>query len=164
MKRSPTGNLEATTRRRAREWAVQLLFQLDFNPAETLDPVFAAFWQEAQPESREAMDFTERLVRGTTENRADIDATLARYAQNWDVVRMGAVERAALRMAIYEMLHCTDIPPVVSINEAVDVAKYFSTTESGKFVNGILDRIRSTLDRPAREAVKKTPRRPKSRG
>lgn len=142
-----------TMRRNAREWALQLLFQLDFNPAEKLETVFSAFWQDAQPDSNEAMVFAERIVSGVVEHRAEIDAMLARYTENWDVARIGSVERNAMRMAIFEMLHCADIPPVVSINEAVDVAKYFSTKESGKFVNGILDRIRSTLARPAREAV-----------
>ena len=66
---------------------------------------------------------------------------------------MGIVDRNVMRIAVYEMLHRDDIPPVVSINEAVDLAKAFSSVESGKFVNGILDRVRMGLDRPARDAV-----------
>jgi N utilization substance protein B len=142
-------------RRSGREWALQILFQLDFNAAERLEPVFAAFWEEAQPKDPRAAAFAERLVTGVVAHRKELDATLKRYADNWDVGRMGGIERNVMRMAIFEMVHCPDIPPVVSINEAVDLAKYFSTSESGRFVNGILDRIRETVDRPAREAKPK---------
>ena len=128
------------TRRDAREWAVQLLFQLDMNPAES-DRTFATFWKELSPDpvSRE---FTEALVRGVMENLAAIDKTLADRAENWDIRRMGVVDRNVLRLAIYEIQFRPDIPAAVSINEAVDLAKYFSTVEAGKFVNGILDKIR----------------------
>jgi N utilization substance protein B len=78
---------------------------------------------------------------------------LTQNAANWDLDRMAGVDRNILRLAIYEMLHREDIPPVVSINEAVDLAKKYSTEDSGKFVNGILDNIKSRLDRPAREAT-----------
>jgi transcription antitermination protein NusB len=75
---------------------------------------------------------------------------LPKHAENWGIERMGAVDRNAMRIAVFEMLFRDDIPPVVSINEAVDLAKAYSSVESGKFVNGILDRIRQDLDRPAR--------------
>jgi N utilization substance protein B len=84
------------------------------------------------------------------ENRAAIDKHIIKHAQNWDLHRMAVVDRNVLRLAIYEMLFRDDIPPVVSINEAVDVAKKFSTHDSGKFVNGILDKVKSQLMRPAR--------------
>ena len=71
--------------------------------------------------------------------------------------RMGVIDRNVMRIAVYEMLHMPDVPPVVSINEAVDLAKYFSSRESGKFVNGVLDRIRKGLPRPAREAMREDP-------
>src|SRR5687767_12095210 len=79
-----------------------------------------------------------------------IDAKIQQHAKNWDLGRMAVVDRNILRLAVYEMLHRTDIPPVVSINEAVDIAKRFSTDESGRFVNGILDKIKGDLMRPAR--------------
>ena len=94
--------------------------------------------------------FADPLIRGTLENRTEADATIKKYAQNWDLHRIAAVDRNILRLAIYEMLHRDDIPPVVSINEAVDIAKKFSTQDSGKFVNGILDRVKGELMRPAR--------------
>ena len=137
------------TRRETREWVVQLLFQLDLNASDDLDQTFAHFWaeREANPKSR---TFTESIVRGTIENRDAVDARIKEAVEHWDIHRMGVIERNVLRMAVYEMFHRPDIPPVVTINEAVDIAKYFSSTESGRFVNGILDRIRKGLSRPAR--------------
>jgi N utilization substance protein B len=82
---------------------------------------------------------------------------LQRYAENWDLKRMGAVDRNVMRVALFEMLHRTDIPPVVSINEAVDLAKELSSDESGRFVNGILDRARRDISRPARAAAVVSP-------
>lgn len=138
------------TRRQAREWAVQILFQLDFNEPENLEDIFCDFWKGEEPEE-ESRDFAIRLVKGVWKNRSEINDVLAESAEHWDVSRMGVVDRNVMRMAIYELLHCTDIPPVVSINEAVDIVKYFSSSESGRFVNGILDRVRKGLTRPARK-------------
>ena len=75
---------------------------------------------------------------------------IRKFSKNWDIPRIAAVDRNILRLAIYEMLHREDIPPVVSINEAVDIAKRFSTQDSGKFINGILDSVKGDLMRPAR--------------
>jgi transcription antitermination protein NusB len=94
--------------------------------------------------------FTEELTRGTRENLAAIDIRLKKSAENWDIRRMGVIDRNVMRLAIYEMLYRPDIPPAVSINEAVDIAKFFSSTESGKFVNGVLDRIRKDLKKSVR--------------
>jgi N utilization substance protein B len=94
--------------------------------------------------------FAEKLVQGVLERRDALDEQIKKYAQNWDLHRMAVVDRNVLRLAIYEMMHRDDIPPVVSINEAVDIAKRFSTEESGKFVNGILDKIKGDLLRPGR--------------
>jgi transcription antitermination protein NusB len=160
-------------RREARERAVQFLFQYDLNPSPNLDEALAQFWDaqrlaaiasekgdatwgepvELPPptaEDAETRLFAEPLIRGTIEHRAAIDELIKKHAQNWDLHRMAAVDRNILRLAIYEMLHRDDIPPVVSINEAVDIAKKFSTQDSGKFVNGILDKIKGELPRPAR--------------
>ncbi|MBN1670550.1 MAG: transcription antitermination factor NusB [Kiritimatiellae bacterium] len=140
-----------TKRRQAREWAVQVLFQIDFNPEDPAEAL-AGFWADKTPHDR-VKGFTEQLVFGVVENRAKIDATLQEYAENWDIKRMAGVDRNVMRVAIYEMFFCPDIPPVVSINEAIELAKEFSGNESRKFVNGILDRVRQTLDRPARTPV-----------
>jgi len=161
-------------RREARERAVQFLFQHDLNPPEDLEAALNHFWDSQRaaaiaedkgmatwgqpvelppPTADEAAVrlFAEPLIRGALEHRDEADALIKQHAQNWDLHRMAAVDRNILRLAIYEMLHRDDIPPVVSINEAVDIAKKFSTQDSGKFVNGILDKVKGDLLRPARE-------------
>ena len=161
-------------RREARERAVQFLFQHDMNPPEDLEAALNHFWDSqraaaiaeekgmatwgqpialAPPTAEEAAVrlFAEPLIRGALDHREEADALIKKHAQNWDLHRMAAVDRNVLRLAIYEMLHRDDIPPVVSINEAVDIAKKFSTQDSGKFVNGILDKVKGELLRPARE-------------
>ena len=160
-------------RREARERAVQFLFQHDLNPIEDLDLALAQFWNsqrsaalaedkaaatwgektELPPPSVEEIAlrvFAEPLIRGTLQNRDALDAHIQKHAQNWDLHRMAVVDRNILRLAIYEMLFREDIPPIVSINEAVDIAKKFSTQDSGKFVNGLLDKVKGELMRPAR--------------
>ena len=160
-------------RREARERAVQFLFQHEMNPPETLDEALAESWatqranaqaekqsgptwgqqQEVPPPTTEEATvqlFAEPLIRGVIEHREKIDAELQKHAKNWSLQRMAAVDRNVLRLAVFEMLHREDIPPIVSINEAVDIAKKFSTHDSGKFVNGILDQIRKELMRPLR--------------
>lgn len=137
-----------TGRHEARLMAVQFLFQVDFNGGE-LPEALAEFWsgRKAGPKIR---TFMEELVHGVLDNKAAIDEQVVRYAANWDIARMGGVDRNVMRVALFEMLHRDDIPPVVSINEAVDIAKELSSEESGKFVNGILDRARKDMTRPAR--------------
>ena len=95
------------------------------------------------------------LVNGVLENRSEIDATIQRYATNWKLSRMSGVDRNVMRIAVYEMLNCSDIPPKVSINEAIDVGKKFGTDESGAFINGIMDRIRKALENEEREEGEK---------
>lgn len=139
-----------SSRHEARLWAVQFLFQRDHNH-EDLDPALTLFWtdRKAGPKPKK---FAEELIRGVEQKRGELDEHLQRYADNWDVKRFGGVDRNVMRVALFEMLHRDDIPPVVSINEAVEIAKELSGEESGKFVNGILDRIRRDLKRPARDA------------
>ena len=164
-------------RREARERAVQFLFQHDINPPENLELELAQFWSsqrtaaieeekagmatwgekvELPPptiEEAETRLFAEPLIRGVLQHRDAIDEKIKSHTKNWDFHRIAAVDRNIMRLAIYEMLHRQDIPPVVSINEAVDIAKRFSTQDSGKFVNGILDKIRGELMRPARNVT-----------
>ena len=160
-------------RREARERAVQFLFQYDINQPEGLDEALNQFWDsqttaaiaeekaestwgekvELPPPSAaeaEVRLFADPLIRGAVQHRDESDTYIKKYAQNWDLHRIAAVDRNILRLAIFEMLHRDDIPPVVSINEAVDIAKKFSTQDSGKFVNGILDKVKGQLMRPAR--------------
>ena len=160
-------------RREARERAVQFLFQHDLNPPEDLAAALNQFWESqhlaamTDAEKRATVKeggnvpppsadqaavrlFADPLIRGTLEHHAEIDARIQKQVKNWALNRIAVVDRNVLRLAIYEMLHRDDIPPVVSINEAVDIAKKFSTAESGKFVNGVLDQIKGDLMRPAR--------------
>lgn len=142
-------------RRQSREWALQFLFQRDFNEGD-LAPALAEFWTDKDP-SDKARSFTEEIVYAVENHRDQLDEVIGKYAQNWDVKRMGGVERNAMRMAVYEMTMRTDIPPVVSIDEAVEIAKAYSSNESGRFVNGVLDRVRADLGRPARAASPVSP-------
>jgi transcription antitermination protein NusB len=128
--------------------ATQFLFQRDFNQND-FEEALALFW-EAQDAQGKARNFADQLIRGVEQHRAEIDERLQSYASNWEIGRMGAIDRNVLRMALYEMFYCLDIPPVVSINEAVDIAKEFSSIQSGHFVNGILDRAKRDLKRPLR--------------
>lgn len=140
-------------RRAARELAVQFLYQHDLSGGK-LEEALELFWQaQQQPVADDVRRFAADLISGTLEHCAEIDQKLQKHTEHWDLHRMAAVDRNILRLALYEMLFRNDIPPVVSINEAVDIAKRFSTHESGAFVNGILDRIRSDLPRPARTAA-----------
>ena len=145
-------------RHEAREWAVQFLFQRDFNKGE-LDSALTVFWMDRKTTAKDKA-FTEELIRGVEDNRAELDKKIQQYAENWDVKRMGAVDRNIIRLALYEMLHRPDVPPVVSINEGVEIAKEFSGLESGKFVNGILDRACRDLQRPTRAAMNEKGRAP----
>jgi len=105
---------------------------------------------EATPSEMATRLFADPLIKGTLEHRDEIDKIIVEHAKNWDLHRIAGVDRNILRLSIYEMLHREDIPPIVSINEAVDIAKKFSTEDSGKFVNGILDKVKQNLMRPAR--------------
>lgn len=135
-------------RHEGRMLATQFLFQRDFNRND-FEEALQLFW-EGQSAGKKAHKFAEELVRGVAEHRDELDERLQGYASNWEVKRMGAIDRNVLRMALYEMFYCMDIPPIVSINEAVDIAKEFSSIQSGHFVNGVLDRAKRDLKRPLR--------------
>src|SRR5271154_662293 len=144
--------VKAPSRRRmARELAVQFLYQFDLAGG-SFDEAFPLFWETQSEVDNAGRQFAEELVRGVLERRASIDEKIVKYTENWDLPRIAAVDRNILRLAVYEMLYRDDIPPVVSINEAVDIAKKFSPRESGAFVNGILDRLKAELTRPSRTA------------
>jgi len=126
-----------TTRRQAREAALGVLFQVDLGKidvTEALETVRAQGWP------RDEWALIERLVRGTRAHVEDIDEVIGRVAEHWTLERMATVDRNVLRMAIFEFRH-TDTPVGVVINEAVELAKQYSTEESGRFVNGMLGKI-----------------------
>ena len=130
------------TRRDAREWALQIVFSLDLNTKAEPDWAITDFFETNPTTDARARAFAESLVHGVLREHEKIDATITKYADNWRIARMAAVDRNVLRVAVYELLYCPDVPPAVVINEAIDIAKYFSNVESGRFVNGILDRVR----------------------
>ena len=140
-------------RRRAREAAIQYHFWRDLQHGETPQKI-DDFWDFC-PVKPNVREFAEPLIAGMVEHLDEIDERIRKYCENYNLDRISAVDRSVLRLAIYEMLYRDDIPPVVSINEAIELAKTFGGAESGKFVNGILDRVRKDLDRPAREPVSK---------
>ena len=139
-------------RRDGREAAIQFLYQYDAHKPAYVDEALAAFWKQSE-EPQNVRDFATDLLRGALEKLPEVDAKIRTLADNWDFERLAVVDRNILRLAVYEMLFRTEIPPVVSINEAIEIAKKFSTAESGKFVNGLLDRVKKELLRPARQAA-----------
>lgn len=137
----------------AREAAIQVLYQLDLRGEEVLDEldqVLDHVLAEADPDPG-VRQFARRLVTGCWARRAELDERIRAIAENWDLGRMAAVDRTILRLAAYELLFGGDVPPKVAINEAIDLAKRFSTADSGAFVNGILDRIHTERAREAGE-------------
>ena len=143
-------------RRRAREAALQYNFWRDLQHGETPEQI-DDFW-ELCPVKPNVREFAEPLIQGMVAHQEEIDERIRKYCENYNLNRISVVDRNVLRLAIYEMLYRDDIPPVVSINEAIELAKTFGGSESGKFVNGILDRVRKDLDRPAREPVSSSPK------
>jgi N utilization substance protein B len=127
-------------RRLARELAMQALFFIDLNPGDT-EAALGLFCRSFTPPER-VRPFFQDLVAGVLDSRPAIDAVIKRYSQHWQIDRMSGVDRNILRLAVFEMFWRTDIPPKVSINEAIDIGKKFGTEESGAFINGILDGIR----------------------
>ena len=127
-------------RTRSRELALQFLYQVDLLGSEILDEA-RQFLREEEPD-KSTREFALHLVRGTVEHAREIDTVIREVAQNWDIERMAVIDRNVLRMATYELLWCHDIPPKVSINEAIELGKRFSTQNSGGFINGILDKIK----------------------
>jgi len=140
-------------RREGREAAVQLLFHWDMNVRQPLEEAdLNGFWQ-LRTANQATKEFAARVAAGVIAEQAAIDEKISRYTANYELKRISAVDRNILRVAIYEMLFCNDVPPIVAINEAIDIAKKFGTEESGKFVNGVLDRVKLDLNRPLRTAM-----------
>ncbi len=137
------------SRTRARELALQFLFQLDVQGDE-MRPQLEGFLGESldgKAGGDEARAYAIKVVDGVREHRVSIDTLIRDAARNWDLERMASVDRNALRIGCYELLHEPDVPMKVAINEAIELGKRFSTESSGAFVNGILDRIRKEQGR-----------------
>ena len=132
-------------RRRARECALQMLFQIDLTGTTPPD-VFVTFWS-GQEAGEDVRSFAERLVLGVTHELRALDRAITVSATNWRIERMAVVDRNVLRMAVYELLHDAPTPPAVVIDEAIEVAKKFGSEDSGAFINGILDDVRRRVER-----------------
>jgi len=132
---------------RGREVALQMLYQWEVGQSD-IEIVLRTYWELEPPGSAptdEARAFAEQLARGTTANLKVSDPLIAEEAEHWRLSRMAVIDRLILRLAVYELLH-TDTPRAVVINEAIELAKKFSTEDSGKFINGVLDAIRRRIE------------------
>ncbi|MDQ7787696.1 MAG: transcription antitermination factor NusB [Thermodesulfovibrionales bacterium] len=127
-------------RRKAREYALQLLFQLDFTGESYTFQARDDFWSDKN-ESGDVIDFAEGLVKGTVGNIEEIDKLIEKVTENWALKRMAAVDRNILRFAAYEIFFRKDIPSAVTMNEALEIAKKYSSSESASFLNGVLDKL-----------------------
>ncbi|MDD5728986.1 MAG: transcription antitermination factor NusB [Victivallales bacterium] len=157
-----SGKNKMHAKRLGRELAMQFLFQHSFSEdgeKRSWDEFFEQAGLEhdlkANRFSRKGSEYAQELLAGIFENIDAVDKAINDKATKWDLNRMALVDRNILRVAAYEMLFVPDVPPIVSINEAVEIARDYSGRKAGNFVNGVLNGIKDSLDRPAREAVDK---------
>ncbi|MBI5968960.1 MAG: transcription antitermination factor NusB [Deltaproteobacteria bacterium] len=132
-----------SVRRRAREIALQVLYQLDISRGDAQE-VLDLYWENFKP-SPKPREFCQRLIEGVRQSQSQIDQLIEENSENWTLKRMAMVDRNILRLATFELLYCADIPFKATLNEAIELAKKFGTEDSGAFINGILDKIHSLL-------------------
>jgi transcription antitermination protein NusB len=142
---------EFVQRRDGRVAALQFLYAWSMNAPKNLQEDLRVFFESCEG-PREHYSFGEELIHGVIENREAIDSHIKGLAHNWEFERIAKIDLAILRVAIFEMIYRKDIPPVVSINEAIDLSKEFSNADAKRFINGILDRLKGQLGRDARKA------------
>ena len=134
------GSLNMTRRSRGREVALQVLYEIEQNPGAPTEEI-GQFIKRRLLDDRKLCHFTEGLIAGVKANQGQIDEMISQVAENWRLDRMAAIDRNILRLGAYEMLFGPEIPAKVAINEALELAKRYSTAQSSRFVNGILDRV-----------------------
>lgn len=139
-------------RRENRMCALQFLYQWELNKPEQLNDAVRIFI-ESQDQPRDYYTFAEELIHGTLEHLEAVDSEIKEHAANWTFDRIAKVDLSVLRLAIFELLQRRDIPPIVSINEAIELGKIYSTPDSKRFINGILDQMKNKIDRPHRSAA-----------
>lgn len=134
-------------RTKAREHALKILYAIDITK-DTPRKCSDDFWQSSDEKDGDVKAFANSLVLGVCGARKAIDKLISDYATNWQLDRMAVIDRNILRFAVYELLYMEDIPPKVAINEAIDIAKKYGDKDSGKFVNGVLDKINKMEGKP----------------
>lgn len=145
-------------KRVGRELAMQYLFECEMREELPSAAGFEAFFEQAALEfqlgenrtARKGRDYAEKLYVSVTVNKEEIDSTIRKRMENWDFDRIGVVDRNIMRIAVAEMLFDEDVPPVVSIDEAVEIARDYSGEDSGNFINGVLNGVKDTLKRSPR--------------
>jgi N utilization substance protein B len=140
-------------RRECRGAALQYLYSWSLNQPGDIAEDLRLFFAHLEEHPRDYYAFAEELIHGTIEHLPEIDSHIKGLAHNWEFERIAKIDLGILRLAIFEMLHRKDIPPVVSINEAIDLSKQYSTTDSKRFINGVLDRMKDKLGRDARKSA-----------
>jgi N utilization substance protein B len=143
---------DSIPRKKSREFALQVLYQLTIIKQD-VTTALAQFQENFLSDGR-ADDFLKRLVQGVLEHRSELDRLIETYSENWRLDRINLVDRNILRLALFELLYCEEIPPKVTINEAIDLGKRFGSEDSGSFINGILDRIQHDVIRKPIEPKK----------
>jgi transcription antitermination protein NusB len=139
-------------RRRARECALQMLFSYDV-ARPSVEELIETYWGEMAEASEEVRSFANELVIGTITHLNEIDERIRLRTENWRIVRMAIVDRNLLRMAIYEFIYQSATPKTVAINEALEIARRFSTSDATQFINGLLDAIKRDLDNPPAQEI-----------
>ena len=130
--------------------AAQFLYQREVGVSGVaLEEALKEFWELSEAEAK-AKEFAEARIRAVLEKQREVDTELQKLVTNWEPGRLAPVDRAILRLALWEMKFAEDVPPIAALNEAIEVAKALSTEESGRFVNGVLDKARGSLGRPER--------------
>jgi len=137
-------------RRECRAAAFQYLYAWSVNHPANLAADLALFFEHME-KPRDHYAFAEELIHGTIEHLEELDGHIKALAHNWEFERVAKIDLAILRLAMFEMLHRKDIPPVVSINEAIDLSKNYSSADAKRFINGVLDRMKDKLGRDARK-------------
>ncbi|WP_134439333.1 transcription antitermination factor NusB [Methylacidiphilum caldifontis] len=137
------------SRRKIRERIVQFLYQWEMSKGIGFEEMLRHFWDFSQFDQKEDRQQVEQWLRAIAQHKEEIEKKINSYVKNWSVDRLALVDKCILIMGIYEIFYRKDIPPAVSINESVEIAKKYSTEESGKFVNGILDSVLKDSGRKA---------------
>lgn len=143
-----------SSRRKAREFSLQMLYMLDIVKENDFRSCLETYWNRFR-QSKENRTFANQLTLGVIEHLKEIDQAIGSCSHNWKLSRMSYVDRNILRLAAFELLYCPDIPPKVSINEAIEISKRYGDKDSGAFINGILDQVFQQQQKKGRDKKKK---------